>query len=486
MLIDDSKDLNNSITFDGDGTINLEKYEKAVADVGEYYIVLKDGTILDTNIVDTKNISNNLRINVINTFLPPVSCPVLRSDSFDRPYDAPYQTQFTSKETWRTLAKKLNGGIVILGISEFEPEFEDAKNRDELLEKNLNKFKFTLEDAKKVRVSDTDIPVSWALIDDAGRLINGWGRIPLKTDAMQVGGASYKKRDEKYVNGIPYIVLYAPVEDVKSHREVGTMILPKEIGLVNKGIDNLERFSIGVSALSFALFILATAFQSTKYEKEKRKIREAFQNYFSPQIMEAILKEPERLKLGGQRREVTILFSDIRSFTTLSEGFPPQQVTRMLQEYFTEMTDAVYATDGILDKYIGDAVMAFWGAPIDQIDQADRAVRTAIDMIRRLDKLKIKWAEEGLPVFDIGIGINLGVATVGNFGSAKRFDYTLIGDAVNVASRLELLNKDFNSHIIISKSTRDQLTTPISVKDLGEVPVKGRDEPIRVFEVVLT
>jgi hypothetical protein len=286
MLTDDSKDLNNSIVFGGDGLIDLKQYDKSMADVGEYFVVLNDGTVFDTNIVDTKNISDDLRIYKINTFLPSVSCPVLRPDSFDKPYDAPYKTDFTSKEAWRILAKKLKGGIIILGIS----EFDHPENPDGLLEDNLKKFKSTLEDAKKVKISVTDTVVSWALIDDAGRLINGWGRIPLKTDAMRVGGAASKRRDEKNVNGIPYIVLYAPVEDAKSHREVGTMILPKEIVLVNQGIDNLERFSIGVSALSFALFILATAFQSTKYEKEKRKIREAFQNYFSPQIMEAILK----------------------------------------------------------------------------------------------------------------------------------------------------------------------------------------------------
>lgn len=316
--------------------------------------------------------------------------------------------------------------------------------------------------------------------------MNGFGRIPLKTDAMLVGEAASYRRIQKDIKGVPHLALYAPIEDMSTHKQVGTMILYEEIGLLSKGINNLRNFSVGISALSFALFILATMFLSTKSEKEKRQIREAFQNYFSPQIMEAILKEPELLKLGGQRREVTILFSDIRSFTSLSEKLPPQQLTRMMQEYFTEMTEEVYATDGIVDKYIGDAIMAFWGAPIEQTDQADRAVMTAINMIKRLDKLKQKWVNEGLPIFDIGIGINLGIATVGNLGSAKRFDYTVVGDAVNVASRLETLNKEFNSQIIISESTKDQVTVPISVKDLGEVPVKGKEKPIRMFELGTT
>ena len=142
------------------------------------------------------------------------------------------------------------------------------------------------------------------------------------------------------------------------------------------------------------------------------------------------------------------------------------------------------ATDGIVDKYIGDAIMAFWGAPIAQPDQADRAVRTAINMVSRLQKLQKKWAEEGNPVFDVGIGINLGIAIVGNMGSSRRYDYTLIGDAVNAASRIESLNKEFSSHIIISQSTKSQLTIAVETRDLGDVKVSGREEAIRVFEVI--
>src|SRR5712692_3188883 len=128
--------------------------------------------------------------------------------------------------------------------------------------------------------------------------------------------------------------------------------------------------------------------------------------------------------------------------------------------------------------------MAFWGAPIEQQDQADRAVRAAVDMTKRLAALQAKWAGEGLPFIDIGIGINLGIATVGNFGSAKRFDYTVIGDTVNAASRLESLNKNYKSHIIISESTKEQLTDAVKVRDLGEVQVRGKEKPIRIFEVV--
>lgn len=245
-------------------------------------------------------------------------------------------------------------------------------------------------------------------------------------------------------------------------------------------------FAGAVAVGSFIIFLILAAYYSAGQEREKQNIREAFQHYFSPQIMEAILRDPKRLTLGGQRREVTILFSDIRSFTSLTEQLPPHQLTALLREYFDAMTEEVFATDGIVDKYVGDAIMAFWGAPIEQPDQADRAVKSAVNMVRRLKDLRKKWEADGLQLpreFEAGIGINLGIATVGNLGSARRFDYTLIGDAVNAASRIEQLNKEYKSHIIISDTTRAQLTLRLATKDLGAVEVRGKQQPIRVFEV---
>ena len=259
---------------------------------------------------------------------------------------------------------------------------------------------------------------------------------------------------------------------------------PVETKQTSVALGNLLYFNGGVAILSVAVFLLLAFLYNQRHEKEKQEIREAFQHYFSPQILDAILKQPELLRLGGQRREVTVLFSDIRSFTTVVERLAPQRLTELMQEYFNEMTDAVFATNGIVDKFIGDALMAFWGAPIEQPDQADLAVRTAIDMTERLRRLQEKWGQSGLPVLDIGIGVNLGVATIGNFGSAKRFDYTVIGDTVNAASRLEALNKEHKSHIIISESTKSQLTIPIEYRDLGEVSVKGKEKPVHVFEVL--
>jgi adenylate cyclase len=149
------------------------------------------------------------------------------------------------------------------------------------------------------------------------------------------------------------------------------------------------------------------------------------------------------------------------------------------------MTEEIFANDGVVDKFIGDSVMAFWGAPIEQLNQADRAVRTAISMMERLKKLQEKWNEQRYPFVSIGIGISTGVAIVGNIGSEKRFDYTVIGDEVNVAARLEGLNKEYNSNIIISNSTRKRLSISVKLEDLGDVSIKGIKHPIKIYKICI-
>lgn len=237
--------------------------------------------------------------------------------------------------------------------------------------------------------------------------------------------------------------------------------------------------------LCFITFVFNALFGWFKSVIEKRRLKKTFEHYFSPQVMQEILKNPQRLKLGGQRVTASVLFSDIRNFTTITEKLKPEKLTNLLHEYFTHMSSEILATDGVLDKFIGDAIMAFWGAPIEQKDHADRAVITAINMNKRLKKLQKKWLRIGYPFVDAGIGINSGAVTVGNMGSQDRFDYTVIGDGVNIASRLEGLNKEFKSNIIISQATKDALTIPIKSKFLGEVQVKGKTVPLKIYQVIL-
>lgn len=201
----------------------------------------------------------------------------------------------------------------------------------------------------------------------------------------------------------------------------------------------------------------------------------------SPRVLEEILVDPAKVALGGEEREVTVLFSDIRGFTTLSEKTSPQELVRILNKYFSRMSAEIVNREAVLDKYIGDAIMAFWGAPLEDTMQADHALAAGQGMIIALHKLNEELRAAGDPEIAIGIGIHTGPAVVGNIGSEFRFDYTLIGDTVNVASRLEGLNKEHKTTLILSESTKSKLHSDHAFRSLGEVSVKGRKEPLHVF-----
>jgi adenylate cyclase len=219
-------------------------------------------------------------------------------------------------------------------------------------------------------------------------------------------------------------------------------------------------------------------------EIQRRKLRSAFSRYVSHSVVESILRDPDKLKLGGERRTMSVLFSDLRGFTSLSEGLTPEKLVDVLNTYLDAMTKIVFEEGGVLDKYIGDAVMAFWNAPFDQPDHADKGVRTAI---RMRDKLAAMNAEGDFPKgieLKVGVGINTGEMVVGNIGAETRYDYTVIGDSVNLASRTESLCKEYGVMIIITQNTRAQLKTVFPTRLLDQVAVKGKKEPIRLFEVL--
>jgi adenylate cyclase len=213
-------------------------------------------------------------------------------------------------------------------------------------------------------------------------------------------------------------------------------------------------------------------------------IHKAFAHYLAPAVIEKLVQGETKLELGGVKRELTILFSDIRGFTSLSEKMKPEELVPFLNEYLTAMTDIVLSSEGVVDKYIGDAIMAFWGAPIVQNDHAVRGAMTAVKMKRKLDELQESWSKSGKPRIDIGVGLNTGEVLVGNMGSKQRFDYTVIGDDVNLASRLEGLTKQYGVTILISESTRKKLGDTFTVRELDLVAVKGRTQPVRIYELV--
>jgi len=234
----------------------------------------------------------------------------------------------------------------------------------------------------------------------------------------------------------------------------------------------------------FGVFVAVTIYQYFTEEREKRKIRSAFQYFVSPGVVNEILKDPGKLRLGGERKELTVLFSDIREFTHLSETLPPDTLTKMLNLFLTPMTDIVFKYQGTLDKYMGDAIMAFFGAPLEQKDHVEKACHTALDMVEALKDLQKSWEIDGVPEISMGIGINTGPMSVGNMGSDVLFDYTVVGDHVNLGSRLENLNREYGTKIIISEYTHRYLKDTFISRELDIVRVKGRTEPVRIFELL--
>ena len=219
-------------------------------------------------------------------------------------------------------------------------------------------------------------------------------------------------------------------------------------------------------------------------EKEKKKVKGAFESYVPPAVVNEVLRNPDLLRLGGQKKELTVLFSDIRGFTTLSERLDPEQLVQLLNHYLSEMTDKVFERNGTLDKYIGDAIMAFFGAPLPRDDHAVLACHTALDMLEALNAMGPVWAKMGLPAPKIGIGVNTGSMVVGNMGSNRRFDYTVMGDEVNLSSRLEGITKTYKTTCVISENTRNLLEPEFVCRELDLVRVKGKKEPVRIFELV--
>ncbi len=219
-------------------------------------------------------------------------------------------------------------------------------------------------------------------------------------------------------------------------------------------------------------------------EIEKRKTRAAFAPYFAPAVVDMLLSDSTDRLMGGQRKELTILFSDVVSFTSLCEGIEPEVVQKVLQEYFNEMTRIGFGHQGTLDKFIGDGMLWFFGDPLPQEDHALRAVLTALDMQAAMHPLREKWKQEGRPELEMRIGINTGVVLVGNMGSDARMEYTVMGDAVNLASRVEGANKPFHTEVMMTERTFEMTKDVVEWRELDVLRVKGKKQGIRVYEVM--
>ena len=217
----------------------------------------------------------------------------------------------------------------------------------------------------------------------------------------------------------------------------------------------------------------------------RKQIKKQFEHYLDPGMVKKLQKDPSLLKLGGETREMTFLFCDIRGFTPISEKYKgnPAGLTKLINRFLTRMTDVIISNGGTIDKFMGDCIMAFWNAPIENRKHREMAVKSALEMTVALKELNMHLQAEGLPQINIGIGINTGDALVGNMGSEQRFDYSVIGDPVNLASRLESSSKTLGKTIVIGEDTRHTIETAYPFEYIDSITVKGKTEEIKVYTV---
>lgn len=252
-------------------------------------------------------------------------------------------------------------------------------------------------------------------------------------------------------------------------------------------VDNFSLRRFGETDLDFLIAfagIAAVALENGQFAERIRVealARSNFERFFTPHLAARIASSPDAIKLGGDKRRVAVLFSDIRGFTALSETMNPDTMARLLTEYFTEMVECVFRHGGTLDKFIGDSVMAQWGAPIGEPDDCDRAMAAALDMMTELERLNARWRREGRPTLEIGIGLNVGDVFAGNIGSDRRLEYTVIGDPVNVSSRL--CGKAGPGEILLSEDFRRALGSPPPLEPLPPMELKGKSQALPVFRV---
>lgn len=249
------------------------------------------------------------------------------------------------------------------------------------------------------------------------------------------------------------------------------------------------RFNLVISVITPITLQVITMTMAYSYRfilegRKKEKIQNAMGKYISHDVMQNVVKNIDELKLGGKRSHVTVLFADIRGFTSMSENMSAEEVSVILNEYFTEIEPIIAKYNGVINKFIGDAVMAIFGEPIQDKNHAINAVKCANEMLEKVDKLQIKWLREGKPKIEIGVGINTGEAFVGNIGSETRLEYTVIGDMVNLASRIESYNKIYKTRFLISSTTYEKVRDIADVIKISEVSIRGKAKKLNIYEVL--
>jgi adenylate cyclase len=217
--------------------------------------------------------------------------------------------------------------------------------------------------------------------------------------------------------------------------------------------------------------------------QKKREIKNLIAKYVSKDIMDTILHDVEGSKLGGKRADISILFADIRNFTSISDNLEPEEVSSILNEYFSEMIPIVFNNKGTVNKFMGDALLVIFGAPVENPEHPKMAVKCAVDMIKKVNGLQKKWQDENKPLIDIGIGISSGIAFVGNIGSDERHEYSAIGNIVNTANRLESFNKIYKTNILICENTYKRVESIIEAEEIDSICITQSSEPIKIYEI---
>ncbi len=259
------------------------------------------------------------------------------------------------------------------------------------------------------------------------------------------------------------------------------------IGAIAVGLFDGAHYVVMITGPLLAVaggYVASTTYHYVAERKQRLMIKSIFSTYVNPSVVEELIAHPEKLVLGGEKRELTVLFSDVEGFTDISQGMEPEDLVALLNDYLKVVSDVVFRNTGTLDKYIGDGVMAFWGAPIPQDDHALRACLTALEMQEELFSMNAEWRERSRPSFNTRIGVHTGEMVVGNMGSVDKKGYTVIGDSVNLGSRLEGANKEYRTRIMVSERTYELVKHAILGRELDRITVKGRTRPVTTYELL--
>ena len=426
-------------------------------------------------------------------YAPPAGATIVRSikgsTSFALPSDIEALKSPTSEQAKQVVALVEKNREKLRTLLEVSQQLGKLTHLDALLEKIVNKAQEILEVDR----------VAIMLLDEKGELIPRIGRdkrggetaraVPqsIARQAMQDRTAILSDNageDTRFAQGASILM-----QQVRSAICV-PLVGSDEAMLGVLYLDNVtttHRFSEDDLEYCIAFASIAgTAIEREQFAiriQREQVVRSNFERYFAPALAARISASPDALKLGGDKRRVAVLFSDIRGFTALSETMNPDDMAHLLTEYFTEMVECVFQGGGTLDKFIGDAVMAQWGAPLGEPNDPDKAMEAAIKMIHELDTLNTRWRAAGKPELQIGIGLNVGEAFAGNIGSERRMEYTVIGDTVNTASRL--CSAAGPREILISEEFRRALSAPPPLIEMPPMELKGKSQPVPVFRVTL-